>query len=72
MSQLDLSDVHATALSLAVPVVIASGAAIQALAGAALIQRYGDNQNILEQELETIRLLTLGGPVACVIAASIW
>jgi diguanylate cyclase (GGDEF)-like protein/PAS domain S-box-containing protein len=70
-TQLDLSDVQATALSLTVPAVIASGAAVQALAGAALIQRYGGNHNILEQELETIRLLTLGGPVACLIAASI-
>lgn len=50
---------------------IASGAVLQAVVAATLIRRYVPDRNLLVQEAGTIRLLLLGGPVACVISASI-
>ena len=53
--------------SLAIPAAIGIGASLQALAGAWLIRRFVGYQNLLMQELDVIRLLLLGGPVACII-----
>src|SRR5690349_5163646 len=54
-----------------VPGVIALGAAAQAGLGAWLIQRYVGYRNILEQELAAVRMLALGGPLACLLNAAI-
>jgi diguanylate cyclase (GGDEF)-like protein len=52
-----------------VPAVIALGATAQAGLGAWLIQRYVGYRNVLTQELGAVRMLALGGPVACVVNA---
>jgi diguanylate cyclase (GGDEF)-like protein len=48
---------------------IASGAAAQAMLGAFLIERHVGYRNVLVQELAAVRMLVLGGPVACVLNA---
>ncbi|MBI2382886.1 MAG: CHASE domain-containing protein [Gammaproteobacteria bacterium] len=53
------------------PALIAGGAALQAVAGAALIRRLVGRGNVLELELRSAYLLALGGPVACVVNASV-
>ncbi|WP_051362192.1 EAL domain-containing protein [Solimonas soli] len=70
-TSLDPSAPTALLRSLLLPAVIACGASAQALAGAALIRRFVRHRNILEQELEVIRLLVLGGPLACLIGATV-
>lgn len=57
--------------ALLIPGVIAAGATLQALAGGWLIHRYVGYTNPLEQELKVVPLLLLGGPVACLIAATV-
>jgi signal transduction histidine kinase len=60
-------------LSLGVPFAIALGAAAQATLGAWLINRRGPRPNILAagSELVLVPMLLLGGPVACLLNASI-
>ncbi|NGY04778.1 EAL domain-containing protein [Solimonas terrae] len=70
-TSLDPSAPTALLRSLLLPGVIACGAAAQALIGAALIRRFVQHRNIFEQEFDVIRLLALGGPLACLTAASI-
>jgi signal transduction histidine kinase/integral membrane sensor domain MASE1 len=57
--------------TLTVSAVIATGAVLQAVAGAWLIRRFVGYHNLLVQELDVVRLLVLGGPVACLISASL-
>lgn len=57
--------------SLVVPAVIALGASAQALAGAYLIRRFVGYKNLLVQELDGVRLLLLGGPLACILNPSV-
>ena len=64
-------DVAAPLASLGVPAAIAFGAAAQALVGAWMIRRWVGYTNLLLQELDVIRLLLLGGPVACVVSCSV-
>lgn len=54
-----------------VPGVIAAGAAAQALLGGWLIQHFIGYRNVLEQELEVAWMLLLGGPLACLLNASV-
>jgi signal transduction histidine kinase len=53
--------------ALAVPATIALGAAAQALLGAYLIRRFVGVGNLLAQEFDVIRILLLGGPLACLL-----
>ncbi len=53
--------------SLLIPTVIASGASLQAVAGTLLIRRFVGYSNILAQEFDVIRLLLVGGPLACLV-----
>jgi diguanylate cyclase (GGDEF)-like protein/PAS domain S-box-containing protein len=74
---LDRSAPSALLHSILLPGVIACGGVVQALAGGALIRRFVGYRNILEQEFDVIRLLALGGPLACLLAptigvASLW
>jgi signal transduction histidine kinase/integral membrane sensor domain MASE1 len=57
--------------SLAVPFALACGATAQALLGAWLIRRFVGYTNLLTQELDVIRILLLGGPLACMINAMV-
>ena len=60
-------DPAAPVVSLAIPALIGAGAAAQALLGAWMIRRWVGYTNLLLQELAVIRLLLLGGPLACVV-----
>ena len=57
--------------SIGVPATIAAGAMLQAAAGAWLARRWVGYSNLLTQELDAIRILILGGPLACFISATI-
>jgi signal transduction histidine kinase/integral membrane sensor domain MASE1 len=68
---LDTGSLAGALWSLAVPAAIASGAALQACAGARLIRRLVGYSNLLVQEVEVVWILFLGGPVSCLLNASI-
>lgn len=68
---LDTSSLNALLQALPVPLAIGAGAAAQALVGAHLIQRFVGYRNLLTQELQVVWMLALGGPLACLINASI-
>lgn len=70
-TQLDVISVTAVIHSSLLPSTIALGATAQAVTGAWLIKRFVGYTNILEQETDVIRLLALGGPLACLIGASV-
>ncbi len=58
--------------SLGLALCIGCGAGTQALLGAWIIRRGGDGfRNIFVGEHEIIRILMLGGPVSCVVSASV-
>lgn len=61
----------ATAQSLILALTIGSGAAIEALVGAFLIQRYVGRPLELVRAQEVAKFFLLGGPVSCLINASI-
>ena len=67
----DASSAQTLLNSLVLPAVIALGAALHAGIGAWLVRRYVGYRNILEQELDVVPMLLLGGPLACVVSASI-
>ncbi len=54
-----------------VAVAIAVGAAAQAALGAWLIARFVGYRNILVQELAAVRMIALGGPVACLLNSAV-
>ena len=54
-----------------VPALIAVGAGLEALAGAWLIRRVVGYVNLLTQEHDVIRILLLGGPVACLVSSTL-
>lgn len=56
--------------SIDVPAAIAVGAMVQAAVGAWLARRFVGYSNLLTQELDAIRILVIGGPLACIISAS--
>jgi signal transduction histidine kinase len=62
---------EALVASLGVPVVIGAGATAQAALGAWLIRRRGQPANILTAGTDVIPLLVLGGPVACLLNATV-
>lgn len=64
-------DGTAAGWAIAVPVAIGLGAALQAAVGAALIGRWVGYRNLLAQEVDAVRLLLIGGPLACLISPSI-
>lgn len=68
---LDTSSLQNLLQALPVPVAIAGGATLQALIGAWLIDRLVGYRNLLTQELQVVWILALGGPLACLVNASI-
>lgn len=59
-------------ISLLVAAGIATGALLQAWAGAVIVRRWSkDKWQHLEQEGDVLAFLTLGGPVACLISATV-
>jgi diguanylate cyclase (GGDEF)-like protein/PAS domain S-box-containing protein len=53
------------------PALIATGATGQALLGGWLIKRFVGYHNILTQEFDVVRMLALGGPLACLMAPTV-
>ena len=58
-------------VSLALPLGIGAGAALQALAGAVLVSRYVGFPNSLKREQDVALFLLLAGPVSCLINATV-
>ena len=57
--------------SLALPIGLAMGATLQAIAGAYLIQRLVGFPNQLYRIQNTFKMMVLGGPVSCLVGATI-
>lgn len=54
-----------------IPALIASGAALQAVIGAKLIRGYAGARAVLVDDRTILRVLVLGGPIACVISPTV-
>jgi two-component sensor histidine kinase len=67
----DISSPGTTLKSLALPLAIACGGTLQAVCGAALIRRAIGPTIVLQDEREIVKFLALGGPVSCLISATI-
>lgn len=67
----DGSSLHAMLRSLAVAAALGGGASLQAVIGCWLIQRFIGYHNILTQALGAVRLLVLGGPLSCLVNATL-
>jgi two-component sensor histidine kinase/CHASE1-domain containing sensor protein len=67
----DASSAETALRSMALPLAIASGGTLQALAGAAAIRRAIGPVILLQDEREIAKFLMLGGPVSCLISATI-
>ena len=67
---LDAGSIEAVASALLVPVSISAGATAQAVVGAFLIRRFVGFPNALVQDRAVLLFLTLGGPLACIVAAT--
>ncbi|HYS51283.1 MAG TPA: MASE1 domain-containing protein, partial [Burkholderiales bacterium] len=67
----DTSSSGAALKSLALPLAIACGGTLQAVCGAALIRRYVGSTIVLQTEREIAKFLALGGPVSCLISATV-
>jgi PAS domain S-box-containing protein len=67
----DSTTLSATGISVAFPLVIGAGAALQAAAGAFLVRRYGGFPNPLSSEREVFSFLLLGGLLGCLVNATI-
>ncbi|MCI0396078.1 MAG: CHASE domain-containing protein, partial [Chloroflexi bacterium] len=57
--------------SLLLPLVIATGATLQALLGGFLVGRLAGFPNLLNREAKVVRFLGLGGPVSCLVAPTL-
>jgi GAF domain-containing protein/CHASE1-domain containing sensor protein len=57
--------------SLALPTTIGAGAALQAVAAACLVRRLVGSGTLLANEREILTLLVAGGPVGCLVSASV-
>lgn len=68
---LDTTSVSAFLRSLVVPALIASGATLQAWVGKHLILRWVGVPEVMGDDTRIIRMLLVGGPLSCVISASI-
>ncbi|MDQ1835093.1 bifunctional diguanylate cyclase/phosphodiesterase [Massilia scottii] len=66
----DASGTASLVKSLLLPASIAVGATLQAIAGACLIRRFVGFPTPLDRVEDVIKFLGLGGPVSCVISAS--
>lgn len=67
----DPSSAASLARSLLVPLGIGAGTTLQAILGAALVRRFVGYPTALLREREVIKFLVLGGPLSCLIAASV-
>jgi integral membrane sensor domain MASE1 len=54
-----------------IPIAVASGAALQAVVGAYCVRRFANFPNHLSNEREVLSFLLWGGPISCLISATI-
>jgi len=66
----DVSSLAATVRSVALPLTIACGGALQAVCSAALVRRFIGPVIVLQDERQIATFLALGGPVGCLISAT--
>jgi len=71
LTSFDASDSHALLISIILPLLIGTGASLQALVSAFLIKRHVGLPNALYRESEILKLLFIGGPLGCVINATL-
>ncbi len=67
----DASSPAAALNSMTLPLAIACGGVLQAVSGAALIRRAIGPSIVLQDQREIVKFLALGGPVSCVVSATI-
>ncbi len=67
----DSSTTEATLRSVALAVSIAGGASLQAIASAWLVRRFVGFPAMLNRDSDIVKLLLLGGPIGCVVNATI-
>jgi len=67
----DSSSTAAVLRSLAIALGIGGGAALQAAVGAWLVGRVELRRDIFRQEIGVVRMLLLGGPLACLVNATV-
>lgn len=67
----DASTTASTLFSFVPPVLIATGASLQAVSGAFLVRRYVGFPTRLDREWEVVKFLALGGPVSCLVNATL-
>jgi two-component sensor histidine kinase len=67
----DASSPAAALQSMTLPLAIACGGVLQAVSGAALIRRTIGPSIVLQDQREIVTFLALGGPVSCVVSATI-
>ncbi len=67
----DASSTSTLLRSIVLPCGIAAGAALQAVVGAALVRRFTNIKAVLRSERSVLRFLLLGGPLSCLVNASI-
>lgn len=67
----DASNFTATLVSIALPLTIAGGAALQGCIGAFLVRRFGNYPNLLSTDKEVLSFLFYGGFVGCFVNSSI-
>jgi diguanylate cyclase (GGDEF)-like protein len=67
----DARDTVSLAWSLLLPLAIAAGAVSQARLGARLVRRFTTTATALGPERDLLRFLALGGPVSCLVNASV-
>ncbi len=65
------TDYHSLFMSILLPLCIGSGASLQALGGAILLERFVGLPNELCSEPDIIKFLLIAGPLNCIINASI-
>jgi integral membrane sensor domain MASE1 len=70
-TSLDLSSAASVLKSVGLATSVGAGAALQAVVGARLVRRFVGHPNLLDREQDVIRFLVLGGPVGCLVSASV-
>ncbi|HUD24223.1 MAG TPA: CHASE domain-containing protein [Burkholderiaceae bacterium] len=67
----DASSTEAMLKSVTLPLAIACGGVLQAVIGATLIRRAIGPSVVLQDQKEIVKFLALGGPISCVVSATI-
>lgn len=71
LTQYDPSTAPTMLALVIIPIAVASGAALQALVGAYCVRRFANFPNHLSNEREVFSFLFWGGPISCLISATV-